>query len=113
MEIKKQKSWYCPRCNEFTSGHPAISRRDNKTKICSLCGQREAVFDAMHEKHKFSSVALELERNWLKNSKDIKVKELSYKLLTEEKYTTHLKEIGVSEDKIEEIWKSVVKRRGG
>ena len=38
-------SWECPRCNRFTFDFPAISRRDNKTKICSGCGADEAIFD--------------------------------------------------------------------
>lgn len=36
----------CPRCNMFPTGeHPATSRRDNKTGICSSCGANEALFD--------------------------------------------------------------------
>jgi transcription elongation factor Elf1 len=36
----------CPRCgaNEVGS-YPALSRRDNKTDICSNCGQEEALYD--------------------------------------------------------------------
>ena len=36
---------YCPRCGEKFVGHPALSRRDNKTDICSTCGENEAIFD--------------------------------------------------------------------
>ena len=32
----------CPNCGEDYDGHPAISRKDNKTKICSNCGISEA-----------------------------------------------------------------------
>lgn len=35
----------CPRCSQNFSGHPAISRRDNKTEICSNCGTSEAMCD--------------------------------------------------------------------
>ena len=35
----------CPSCNEHYSGFPALSRRDNKTDICSACGTREAMED--------------------------------------------------------------------
>ena len=35
----------CPRCSQNLSGHPAISRRDNKTEICSDCGTSEAMCD--------------------------------------------------------------------
>lgn len=33
----------CPKCKQEYSGHPALSREDNKTKICSKCGQIEAL----------------------------------------------------------------------
>ena len=33
----------CPVCGKEYSEHPAISRKDNKTEICSLCGRLEAV----------------------------------------------------------------------
>lgn len=36
----------CPRCgNAFITGTGALSRRDNKTEICSDCGYREAIED--------------------------------------------------------------------
>lgn len=34
---------YCPKCHKQYSGYPAISRVDNKTEICSKCGQIEAL----------------------------------------------------------------------
>ncbi len=37
----------CPRCHRDYDGYPAISRKDNKTKICSKCGNQEAIFDFM------------------------------------------------------------------
>lgn len=33
----------CPSCNKDYEGHPAISRKDNKTLICSGCGTLEAL----------------------------------------------------------------------
>lgn len=33
----------CPRCHKEYDGYPAISREDNKTKICTVCGQDEAL----------------------------------------------------------------------
>lgn len=33
----------CPKCGREYSGHPAISRDDNKTKICPRCGTNEAI----------------------------------------------------------------------
>ena len=33
----------CPKCGRYYSEPPAISRKDNKTEICSMCGIREAI----------------------------------------------------------------------
>lgn len=35
----------CPRCHKDYSERPAISRKDNKTEICSNCGMQEAMFN--------------------------------------------------------------------
>lgn len=35
----------CPRCKNFILGHPALSRRDNATEICDICGTDEAIVD--------------------------------------------------------------------
>lgn len=35
----------CARCKKYIQGYPAISRRDNKTEICSKCGNLEALED--------------------------------------------------------------------
>ncbi len=35
----------CPRCHKEYTEYPALSRRDNKTNICSRCGQTEALED--------------------------------------------------------------------
>ena len=42
----------CPICNEKFNDYPAILRIDNKTMICSTCGSREAVYDALFFKPK-------------------------------------------------------------
>lgn len=36
----------CPSCGRMYSGYPALSRKDNKTKICPACGTAEA-FEAL------------------------------------------------------------------
>jgi len=41
----KRKLWQCPTCKGYVRDFPAISRRDNKTEICSDCGTREAMED--------------------------------------------------------------------
>ena len=33
----------CPKCGRTYRGHPAISRFDNVTPICPLCGTKEAL----------------------------------------------------------------------
>ena len=33
----------CPSCNKDYEGYPALSRKDNKTLICSSCGTLEAL----------------------------------------------------------------------
>jgi predicted RNA-binding Zn-ribbon protein involved in translation (DUF1610 family) len=57
----------CPRCQENMLAEEkalnALSRRDNKTYICSRCGEREAIFDYEIEKMK------EIESAWLKEVK--------------------------------------------
>lgn len=35
----------CPLCESVYTCYPAVSRRDNKTYICSLCGMDEAMQD--------------------------------------------------------------------
>ena len=38
----------CPKCGEIIIGYPALSREDNKTKICTDCALKEAA-EAMDE----------------------------------------------------------------
>lgn len=33
----------CPRCTHPMSRHPALSRADDKTSVCSNCGLEEAI----------------------------------------------------------------------
>ena len=33
----------CPLCGRVYHGHPALSRTDNETLICSDCGTRQAL----------------------------------------------------------------------
>lgn len=37
----------CPECGKKYVGYPALSRKDNKTKICPDCGVKEAIEMAM------------------------------------------------------------------
>lgn len=41
----KIPAWTCSLCGEETTEFPALSRRDNKTKICGKCALQEAMID--------------------------------------------------------------------
>ncbi len=38
-----KKRHKCPKCGAYFNGYPALSRKDNRTKICPKCGVREAI----------------------------------------------------------------------
>ena len=40
---RKMKKFVCPLCKKKVNEYPAISRQNNKTEICSSCGQKEAL----------------------------------------------------------------------
>lgn len=42
----RMRSKKCPRCGKIYTEYPALSRRDNRTNICSACGVEEAMIDA-------------------------------------------------------------------
>ena len=44
-EFAKKQPKTCPKCGSVDMVFPALSRRDNKTEICSKCGQKEALED--------------------------------------------------------------------
>lgn len=39
----RQKRHKCPKCGKYYVGYPALSREDNKTEVCPVCGIAEAV----------------------------------------------------------------------
>ena len=39
--MKKERR--CPKCGRIFTSPPALSRKDNKTEICSDCGTKEAL----------------------------------------------------------------------
>ena len=45
MSTTQTTTWTCPHCDKEVTGYPALSRRDNKTDICSKCGTIEAFVD--------------------------------------------------------------------
>ena len=52
--MKNDTRKICPACGNAYDGAPAISRKDNKTEICPLCGELEAMqaFFAFRSKQK-------------------------------------------------------------
>lgn len=67
----------CPRCHEGTmrevKSHNALSRRDNKTYICSQCGTEEAFIDAgLHEMLEGSIADIFTKENAFRKSLGIK-----------------------------------------
>jgi predicted RNA-binding Zn-ribbon protein involved in translation (DUF1610 family) len=42
----------CPICKKEIKGYPALSRKDNKTEICSSCGVKEALEQFIKSKEK-------------------------------------------------------------
>lgn len=40
----------CPECGKDYTGYPALSRKDNTTRICSECGIREALEQFIEKK---------------------------------------------------------------
>lgn len=68
--VKDEKDFLCPRCGGLSKVPTALSRRDNKTKICSGCGTDEAMFDVnmyLWNDEKEKKILIEKERKWLKN----------------------------------------------
>lgn len=43
IPVQECEIYRCPHCSKKFIEPPAISRKDNKTKICSECGQKEAL----------------------------------------------------------------------
>ena len=69
---RKCERGVCPRCKNIISVHTALSRRDNKTRICSNCGTEEAMFDLVvylnvDAKEDEKKALIEKERKWLNN----------------------------------------------
>ena len=50
--MNKEERKKCPKCGAIISLYPAISRKDNKTEICSDCGVVEAMEEFINHKNK-------------------------------------------------------------
>ena len=71
----------CARCGNAIIGYPAISRKDNKTEICSNCGTLEALEDLMEHDRKFKKSYKELLEKYYKlNENEEDTKEIETEL---------------------------------
>ena len=48
--MTKNNEFKCPNCGKITTEHSALSRKDNKTRICSDCGTKEAILDFINSR---------------------------------------------------------------
>ena len=53
----------CPVCGKEYTAPPALSRKDNKTQICPLCGMREALDAAPLTEEQKAEIIATAERN--------------------------------------------------
>ena len=53
----------CPICNKPYEGYPALSRKDNRTEICPLCGIKEALIIANVNENIQTFILAEVEQN--------------------------------------------------
>ena len=53
----------CPICNKPYKGYPALSRKDNRTEICPLCGIKEALIIANVNENIQTFILAEVEQN--------------------------------------------------
>ena len=53
-----REPWKCPSCKKMVYQFPAISRKDNKTKICPACGAEEALNALFSDLYKKKKVAI-------------------------------------------------------
>lgn len=53
----------CPICDKPYEGYPALSRKDNRTEICPICGVKEALIIANVNEDVQTSILTEVEQN--------------------------------------------------
>lgn len=76
---------HCPNCGQNYIGHPAISRKDNKTEICPKCGRAEALKQAGFSENFINKV-----ENLVETAGEYKIKiEVSVPEYNNGKKTTH------------------------
>ena len=53
----------CSICNKPYEGYPALSRKDNRTEICPICGVKEALIIANVNEDVQTSILAEVKQN--------------------------------------------------
>ena len=49
LSIIEEEFYKCNRCGNYFIGEPAVSRKDNKSEVCSKCGIEEALENFKHK----------------------------------------------------------------
>lgn len=65
----------CPSCKKEFNNHPALSRKDNKTEICSECGLKEALDIALGYDEKLIQEIMNIVLEYEKKAKKSKEKQ--------------------------------------
>ena len=65
----------CPSCKKEFNNHPALSRKDNKTEICSECGLKEALNIALGHDEKLIQEIMNIVLEYEKKAKESKEKQ--------------------------------------
>ncbi len=65
----------CPSCKKEFNNHPALSRKDNKTEICSECGLKEALDIALGHDEKLIQEIMNIVLEYDKKAKESKKKQ--------------------------------------
>ena len=65
----------CPICKKEFNNPPALSRKDNKTEICSECGLKEALDIALGHDEKLIQEIMNIVLEYEKKAKESKEKQ--------------------------------------
>lgn len=65
----------CPICKKEFNNPPALSRKDNKTEICSKCGLKEALDIALGHDEKLIQEIMNIVLEYEKKAKESKKKQ--------------------------------------
>ena len=73
----------CPSCGKQYTEHSAVSRKDNKTLVCPMCGFHEAIIDAFKNDEVLQRRLFDAIEKDLRKKKEMKEKENSLKNTSE------------------------------